>query len=870
MVVCQILGIVTNFKQMKRTSTLVMLLFFIGPLFSQHYKHPNRLLPRIEMWDLFETNVPNSRTYDDPFRDVELLVEIKTPDGRTLNHYGFYDGEFGWKIRFSPDELGKWTFKARFSDNSYKTDGEFMCWSADKPGRVLKNRYNPFWLSKGNEQKYLFRSFHVGDRFFAENWDDPNNPDDGEQRTRFLDWIQENKYNMLSIASHYTNRDEEGRGKGWDTPDLWPLNPAEYRKMEQIIDTLNARDITVFPFAGFFGARGDWAVDHKEQELYIKYLLARIGHYPNIILTVAGPEPFWREARIQYKGAMRWVDICRLGGLIDSLDMHDHILTVHNEKRATQYGDPFIDETWYDMSTLQGPTTTDREKMFSGLIMNHHRYKPCYAQETLWPGNKWHPHFTKEQIRKNILTILFSGSILNYADMDGNSSSGFTGSLDLRDIKPFKHEIVNEIWDWFETIPFNMMTSRQDLVKQGFCLANEGVEYYIYADTLSELELHLDFPYMLQTEWINATNMQDTRKGELVNRKSIFQTPKDGDDWILHVYAPEPAIVAEGHFPDIAVDNDGNIHLVYNRGGLYYKKYDAHRKTWSEEEKTGCKCENVKRADPDIVTDSKGNPHVHCGKEYARFDGNKWIKSLPGGSRDSELVIDSEDNVYLVYRGGNSGGYIGFSRKAIDNKNWEVMTDPDQNNKGKSNHVYADIFMDLNDRIHLVHRHGPVVEVTYRSSEDGGQTWFAEENVLDDRGEGPHIVVTSDGVPFISTGKGYVLKKEKEGNWKQHGRKLHVYPRMQPELGIDKQDNIYQTSFGGHYNILNKGVWMGEKIIQPISEKEQVGFVENVGVDDFAYIVWEEGDGNADEGLDEDAKIVVGILYPDGRIIGLY
>jgi hypothetical protein len=49
-----------------------------------------------------------------------------------------------------------------------------------------------------------------------------------------------------------------------------------------------------------------------------------------------------------------------------------------------------------------------------------------------------------------------------------------------------------------------------------------------------------------------------------------------------------------------------------------------------------------------------------------------------------------------------------------------------------------------------------------------------------------------------------------------------------------------------------------------------MGFVETAGYKDFSYVVWEEGTGNADEGLEEDAKIVVGILYPDGRIVGLF
>jgi hypothetical protein len=62
---------------------------------------------------------------------------------------------------------------------------------------------------------------------------------------------------------------------------------------------------------------------------------------------------------------------------------------------------------------------------------------------------------------------------------------------------------------------------------------------------------------------------------------------------------------------------------------------------------------------------------------------------------------------------------------------------------------------------------------------------------------------------------------------------------------------------------------MGEKQLLPVTTKPHIGFVKTVGFRDFAFIVWEEGSGNADEGLSEDASIVVGILYPDGRVVGL-
>ncbi len=716
---------------------LLVSFFFCISLFQGFSQETATEIQKVNEYKLFELTVKNDKHYQNPFSDVELVVEFSSPDGKKLIHYGFYDDNQTWKIRFSPFESGKWKYKAEFSDHAKSISGEFLCLETKDSGRVIKEEFNPFWLAKEGTRKTLFRSFHVGDRFFAENWDNPIDPNDGNLRTKFLNWLQDNKYNMLSIASLFTNRNEKDRGEGWDTPQLWPLNTNEFRKLETILDELRDRDITVFPFAGFFGARGNWPTGQKEQELYIKYMLARIGHYPNLILSVAGPEPFWREDPAQYKSAMRLVDINRLGKLIDSLDVHQHILTLHNEKRASKYGDPFIDESWYDMSTLQGPTTTNTEDLYSGLSMNHHRYKPVFAQETLWSGNMYHPKYSDDQLRKNVYTILFSGSILNFADMNGNSSSGFSGSLDLNECNQHRHDVIRKVWDWFETIPFHQMTNRQDLVNHGFCLAKEGQEYYVYLDTVGKIELTPDFKYPLYSEWINAKNPADKRSGPNIHKKMVLESPTDGDDWILHVFASRPEIVATGNFPDLAVDQNGNIHLVYNRSGLWYKKFDIQSGKWSDEQNTGCNCTGVERSDPDIVIDSKGNPHVFCGEEYAAFDGGKWTKSIPGATRDTELAIDKNDQIYLVSREGNN------------------------------------------------------------------------------------------------------------------------------------EDNLYLICFGGRYNTQFKDVWIGEGRFDPVTESNQIGFVETVGYKEFAYVVWEEGIGNADKGMDENSKIVVGILYPDGRMIGL-
>ena len=75
--------------------------------------------------------------------------------------------------------------------------------------------------------------------------------------------------------------------------------------------------------------------------------------------------------------------------------------------------DPFKDMDWTSYGILQDPKTTDREKLSRGLLRNHHPAKPLYAQETLWPGNKYHPQYTADDIRKNAYVMMMSAAAIN-------------------------------------------------------------------------------------------------------------------------------------------------------------------------------------------------------------------------------------------------------------------------------------------------------------------------------------------------------------------------------------------------------------------------------------------------------------------------
>ena len=145
--------------------------------------------------------------------------------------------------------------------------------------------------------------------------------------------------------------------------------------------------------------------------------------------------------------------------------------------------DQFRDSDWSSYGVLQGPKTLDRKRLSTVLLRNHHAAKPLYAQETLWPGNLHHPKYSPDDIRKNAYVTILSGAMINFGDMNGDSSSGFSGTMDLNEKVQSRHDIIKAVWDFFETVPFYRLKPRQDLVDNGYCLAEPGRQYLVYLES---------------------------------------------------------------------------------------------------------------------------------------------------------------------------------------------------------------------------------------------------------------------------------------------------------------------------------------------------------------------------------------------------
>ncbi len=347
-----------------------------------------------------------------------------------------------------------------------------------------------------------------------------------------------------------------------------------------------------------------------------------------------------------------------------------------------------------------------------------------------------------------------------------------------------------------------------------------------------------------------------------------------------------PQLVATGAYPALAVDSTSNVHLAYARDGkLWYRRYDAQSAEWSSEQWTGIDQFASYRNKPRIVVDSLDRPHVLGGTgngsgRYAYWNGTSWVVFRDSLNRDTDLAIDSQDNVYIVKRGGSFGGYLGARLRLSGADSLNILPDPDIANGlplGRNDHVYGTVFVNpVDDSVHVVYRHGKPTNLAYRTSDDMGQNW-AGGGVSGNDDEEPSGTASASGSLYVVSGRGDAYVKTGEpSQWLRLGRAVEAGDRKLPVVSSDADDNLYFGSFGGRFNILNDGAWLADldagdgELLVPSLSGDPVGFLRVAAAPEggFAYVVWEEGPGvrAANDNAVDNFDLVFSTLDLDGQI----
>jgi len=309
----------------------------------------------VEKWDVFEVCVQGKKD-GNPFVDYVIEAEFTGAD-KQKKIAGFYDGDGNYKVRFMPSEAGEYTFQVRgsFSDEVYT--GNFLCTapSADNHGSVkISDCYHfscedgtPYypigttcyaWVNQDEAmQEMTLRTlqdsafnkirFCIFPKHYDFNFKDPITfPYKGTP-------VDYNKITRENFMEHtaFTN-DGKIDGNDWD---FKRFNTEHFKRFDLRIDQLRKMGIEADLI--LFHPYDRWGFSNmgeENDELYLRYIIARYGAYRNIWWSLANEYDL-----VMTKTINNWE---RIAEIIVENDPYQHLRSIHNCMDFYDYSKPWI------------------------------------------------------------------------------------------------------------------------------------------------------------------------------------------------------------------------------------------------------------------------------------------------------------------------------------------------------------------------------------------------------------------------------------------------------------------------------------------------------------------------------------------------
>jgi hypothetical protein len=342
----------------------------------------------VPQWEVFELVLPGP-SEGNPFTDVSLAATFALGH-RSTRVDGFYDGDGRYKVRFMPDAQGQWSFTTESSAAalSGKT-GEFACTAP------LPQAHGPVGVRNGHHFGYADGTpfFPFGTTCYA--W--VHQSEDLQQQT--LQSLQAAPFNKIRMCvfpkSYQYNHNEppyypfvrDAAG----VSDLTRPNPEFFAHIEKRIADLRALNIEADLI--LFHPYDRWGYSKmppQADELYLRYVLARMSAYRNIWWSLANEYDLMRAKTTQ--------DFDRFFEIVQQYDPVGHLRSVHYSHTLYDYARP-----WVTHASLQNSKFDQAEEWLKAW------QKPICFDEVMYEGNlnsRWGNLSGKEMARRFWLGII--------------------------------------------------------------------------------------------------------------------------------------------------------------------------------------------------------------------------------------------------------------------------------------------------------------------------------------------------------------------------------------------------------------------------------------------------------------------------------
>ncbi len=306
-----------------------------------------------EQWGVFEFEAKgpgeNGTAAGNPFVDVQFGA-LFTIGHRTVAAAGFYDGNGIYKVRFSPDTVGRWSYETTSNiKNLAGLTGAFECTAPAASNRGPVSTAHEFHFQYADATPYFpfgttcYSYGFIGEPYAGETL--KNLQEAGFNKVRMCLLPKPlGKLQPVAMPFEQIGPGSElsaGSGTGKEKFNLALFNPAYFQHFEARIQDLMAAGIEadVILFHPY-DAWGFKAMGQEADDRYLRYAVARLSAYRNVWWSIANEFDLVRS-----KSMADWDRFFRI---VQECDPYSRLRSIHHSRVFYDYSKP-----WCTHASLQ-------------------------------------------------------------------------------------------------------------------------------------------------------------------------------------------------------------------------------------------------------------------------------------------------------------------------------------------------------------------------------------------------------------------------------------------------------------------------------------------------------------------------------------
>ncbi len=451
---------------------------------------------------VFDLNAQEAAAHPNPYTDVELHAEFRSPRFHTFRMPAFWDGGRRLVIRFTPTEAGEWLW--RTSSNVARWEGQtgsFTAAPSEAPGFVRTANVHHWAWTEGN-QPHLW----MGDTLYPLASLDP------AVLQRMVDARAAQKFNHIRGLALGT---DERAGRAFPAPDK--PDPQHFQRLDQAVRYINGKGIVADLILG--GPQNQLTrlfPDWRQRQRYIAYIVAR---YAPFNITWQGLQAF--ETYDNGRTLMK-----EIGDLLKQTDPYQHPRTSGS---LTTSG-ALLDDGW--MNYVAHHTGEDQVCAIEHQLFARPFVNLKFAGEDSGAGKPQPDDVDSDAFRHRLWNAVMDGDYPTYYN---------TGTAGERNLTPDPRYLdapgAKAMTAWYNLFSGTRHWELEPYfdVDGGRAVALEEAEYIVYIEHPGPVELLVEH-HSYEVTWINPINGEETiQKKGYSGEHFIGEPPDRTHDWVLHL-----------------------------------------------------------------------------------------------------------------------------------------------------------------------------------------------------------------------------------------------------------------------------------------------------------------------------------------------